>query len=169
MVQLTKRGDMERVGRGVKCLYTAVMLAAAHGCGDGNGLVAVEREEDETGRPVLSGTVIASDSFDVIPVQTADLSNPAFLVTHPWFEMFQTSMGDTAGRLLVLSVRDLSRPSAICGPGDFTDDCAIMVVLERSVAEPGRRPGRLKVETQSGQITLFPWPDFRLQETPPPD
>ena len=74
-----------------------------------------------------------------------------------------------AGKVLVLSVRDLANPDLVCGGGNWSDTCASMVVLEQPGIDPGRRPGRVELSLLTGRRTWYPQADtVTLAEAPPP-
>ena len=124
-------------------------LAVLPACGSDPASVVEEEppeeEEQEEPRPTLVGTVIASGAFDIVPVATADVTDPNFLIARSFEASLPFSLGPTAGKLLVLSVREV-RNALACPPlVVFTTECGTMVVLEQDGPEPGRRPGRLTV------------------------
>jgi hypothetical protein len=121
-----------------------------------------EEEEQEEPRPTLVGTVIASGAYDIVPVATADVTDPNFLIARRFEASLPFNLGPSAGKLLVLSVREV-RNALECSPEVvFTTECGTMVVLEQDGPEPGRRPGRLTVSVPE-PVTFYPWGDFVLR------
>lgn len=111
----------------------------------------------------LTGTVIATDSVEVVFVNAFDVSNPNFLIIHEFSGDLPDDVGPTAGRLLVLSVQDVSRPGWTCTGGVFSSDCALLEVAERM-----GRPGRLSVVLASGRRDFHLQSDFTLGDDPAP-
>ncbi len=148
--------------------YAAPLLVAALACG-GEADVITDPDPDPTAGETseLAGTVIAADSFDVVPVAVADIADPEFLVVREHKGGFPHTRNTAAGKVLVLSVRDLSRPEAVCSNATFSEECASMVVLERSEGI-GRRPGRISLSLTSGSLVLFPQLGSALANIPPP-
>ena len=139
-------------GPGVRraCLWLLLGLAA---CGSD----PVEVVEDAPEGPVpLSGVVLATDTVD-IPASSSE-----FYVPNRYAGTLPEDLGSTAGKLLVLSLRD-AVASPLCPNGDIPE-CrtpVVMVVLERDGPELGRRPGRLTVSGPD-PVTYYPWGNFRL-------
>lgn len=148
--------------------FLPFVLLALQGCGGSAAAPIVDIEEDEPEAPLLTGRVIASDAFEVIPVAGIDFSNPDFLIVREFDRVVPIAIGATTGKLLVFSVRDIGRPDAECEAAVFGSECASLVVLERAGTEPGTRPARLTVELESRRVTLFPTAEMTLEEVPPP-
>ena len=148
-------------------LSIAVLVVLAFGCGGGSDPTTVNTPsiDDDSALPPPPTNIIAADSFDVIPVESVVFSDPNFLVERATLGVVPQGLVPSNGKLLVLSVRDLTDPDLICGPGSWSPTCASMVVLEREGAEPGRRPGRIELST----TVWYPQADtITLAEAPPP-
>ncbi len=139
------------------------MLVACSGSELATG-PAPEEEVSGDGTPPPVGAVIAQDSIDV--VINSELVGTDFVVGRRFTGLLPTDLGSTAGRQLVLVVRDRSNPDVVCDPGLFNITCASMVVID-SVGGLGRRPGRLSLTTSTGPLTLFIRENFTLDPEPP--
>ena len=139
-------------------LLTVLVVLAA--CGGDPVTVTTNAEKAEP-KPALVGTVIASGAFDITPVPVPTIGDPDFLIARRFEGNLSANLAPTAGKLLVLSVREvldaLECPTAI-----FITECATMVVLEQDGPEPGRRPGRLTVSLPD-PFTYYPWGSFELR------
>ena len=124
----------------------------------------VEEEISGDGTPPPVGAVIAQDSIDV--VINSELVGTDFVVGRRFTGLLPTDLGSTAGRQLVLVVRDLSNPDVVCEPGLFNITCASMVVID-GVGGLGRRPGRLSLSMSTGPVTFFIRENFTLDQEPP--
>ena len=121
-----------------------------------------EEEVQDEPRPTLVGIVIASGAFDIVPVAVADNTDPDFLIARSFEASLPLSLDPTAGKLLVLSVREVRNALKCPKLAFFIRDCATMVVLEQDGPEPGRRPGRLTVSL-SDPVTFYLWGNFELR------
>ncbi len=117
---------------------------------------------DNTLPPV--GTVIAQDSIDI--VLNPQLTGTNFVVGRQFTGSLPSGLASTAGRQLVLVVRDLSNPDVVCEPGLFNVTCASMVVID-GLGNPGRKPGRLSLSMSTGLATFFIRENFTLDLEPP--
>ena len=139
-------------------LFTVFVVLAA--CAGDPATVTTDVEKAEP-KPALVGTLIASGAFDITPVPVPTIGDPDFLIARRFEGDLPASLDSTAGKLLVLSVREvldaLECPTAI-----FITECATMVVLEQDGPEPGRRPGRLTVSMPDA-ATFYPWGSFELR------
>ncbi len=143
-------------------LITVLFLAAIAGCG---GEITISDEDQRVMPPdPLTGTVIATDSVGVVFVNAFDLSNPNFFITHEFSGDLPDDVEPTAGRLLVLSLQDVSRPGWTCTGGIFSSDCALL-----DVAEQRGSPGRLSVVLASGRRDFHIQSDFTLGDDPARD
>ena len=109
-----------RPRRGSWLLATIMLVACS-----GSELVTdpgVEEEISGDGTPPPVGAVIAQDSIDV--VINSELVGTDFVVGRRFTGLLPTDLGSTAGRQLVLVVRDLSNPDVVCDPGLFNITCA---------------------------------------------
>jgi hypothetical protein len=107
--------------------------------------------------PVLTGTVLAVDSFFVPATQTN------FTVDqYSSGGTLPPDVGPTAGKLLILSVRDISRPDIVCTGGIGGSNCAIIVAL------PTRDEGFVSVQSESGRTPYFLHSTYRLEIDPDP-
>ncbi len=151
-------------------LSIAVLVLLAFGCGGGSDPTTVNTPPPMADDPPPTPTnIIAADSFDVIPVDAVVFSDPNFLVAREKLGTVPQGLVPSNGKMLVLSVRDLTNPNLICGAGSWSPTCASMVVLEQEGVEPGRRPGRLELSTTRGRRTWYPQADtITLAEAPPP-
>lgn len=140
----------------LRTLLPALMVLGA--CGDDPVAVVIDDEEP---RPTLVGTVIASGAFDVTPVPIPTIGDPNFLIAHRFVGSLPANLDTTAGKLLVLSVREVLN-ALPCPTVIFITECATMVVLELDGPELGRRPGRLTV-SMPDPVTFYPWGDFELR------
>ena len=138
-------------------LLTALVFHPA--CGGDPATVTMEEEPEP--RPTLVGTVIASGAFDITPVPIPSVVDPNFLIARRFEANLPASLEPTAGKLLVLSVREVRNALACPRLIFFITDCATMVVLEQDGPEPGRRPGRLTVSVPD-PVTFYPWGNFEL-------
>ena len=142
-------------------LLTVLFLTTIAGCG---GEITIPDEDQQVMPPdPLTGTVIATDSVGVAFVNAFDVSNPNFLITHEFSGNLPDDVEPTAGRLLVLSLQDVSRPGWTCTGGTFSSDCALL-----EVAEQMGRPGRLSVVLTSGRRNFHIQSDFTLGDDPAP-
>ena len=137
----------------------AVLLIAglAASCGD-DGVMPMEAELVTTPPPtVLSGRVLAAGSFDVPATETN------FRVDrYSGGGALPADVGPTAGQLLVLSVRDVSRPNIACTGGIGGSNCAIIVAL------PTRSEGFVSVQTESARTNYYIHSSYRLELDPEP-
>ncbi len=128
-------------------------------CGSDPVEIIVEVRPEEPGAP-LTGLVIASDTIDIAPVPVPTIGDPDFLVARQFTGVLPTDLPPTAGKLLVLSVREVLA-ALPCPSANFVTECATMVVLEQDGPVPGRRPGRLTVSGPD-PVTYYPWGNFVL-------
>ena len=135
-------------------------------CG-GTELATGPTQEEEGGdnAPPPVGTIIAQDSIDI--AVDPELTGTDFVVGRRFRGSLPSGIPSTAGRRLVLVVRDLSNPDVVCEPGLFNVTCASMVVID-GLGSLGRRPGRLSLSMSSGPVTLFIRENFKLDPAPPP-
>ena len=143
-------------------LSIAVLVLLAFGCGCGSDPTTVNTPppiDDDPPQPPLPTNIIAAESFDVIPVDARVFNDPFFLVEREKLGAVPQGLVPSNGKLLVLSVRDLTDPDLICGAGSWSPTCASMVVLEQEGVAPGRRPGRLELSTTGGRKTWYPQAD----------
>ncbi len=150
----------------------AVVTALTFGCGGGSDpttVITPPPQADDAPPPPPPTNIIAADSFDVIPSGAVDFDDPAFLISREKLGTVPAGVVPGAGKLLVLSLRDLNDPNLVCGGGSWSDACSSMVVLEQEGIEPGRRPGRVELSLMSGRKTWYPQADtVSLAEEPPP-
>jgi len=107
--------------------------------------------------PVLTGRVLAADSFFVPATQTnftVDRYNSGGTLP--------PDVGPTAGKLLILSVRDISRPDIVCTGGIGGSNCAIIVAL------PSRDEGFVSVQSESARTQYYLHSTYRLEIDPDP-
>ena len=153
-------------------LSTAVLVLLAFACGGGSDPTTVNPPPtiaDDPPPPPPPTNIIAADSFDVIPAEAVVFDDPNFLVEREKLGAIPQGLVPSNGKMLVLSVRDLTDPDLICGAGSWSPTCASIVVLEQEGVEPGRRPGRLELSTTRGRRTWYPQADtITLAEAPPP-
>lgn len=138
--------------------FRYLMIAAALACGTEEEPPLMEPElVPPPTREVLTGTVIAADSFVVLAMEQNFMVNPfASSGSLPG------SIPSTQGALLVLSVFDQSRPGFECMGGVFDTNCASIIVFEDQVSPS------LSVELASGRATWFLQNNFTLDPAPPP-
>ena len=107
--------------------------------------------------PVLSGRVLAADSF-AVPATTVNFT------VDPYSSggTLPADVGPTAGKVLVLSVRDISRPDIVCTGGIGGSNCAIIVAL------PSRDEGFVSVQTESARTNYYLHSSYRLELNPEP-
>ena len=103
----------------------------------------------------VTGTVIAADSF-VVPATETNFTVQLFSSSGPLIPTIAPSVG----RVLVLSLRDQSRPDIVCVGGLFDSNCASLVVT------PNR--GSLSVQLASGRRLWHLQSNFTLDEEPEP-
>ena len=144
-------------------LLATIMLVACSGSELATG-PAPEEEVSGDGTPPPVGAVIAQDSIDI--VINPDLIGTDFVFGRRFTGSLPNSLASTAGRQLVLVVRDLSNPDVICEPGLFNLTCASMVVID-GLGNPGRKPGRLSLSMSTGLATFFIREKFTLDVEPP--
>jgi len=155
-------------------LSVVVLTVLVFGCGGGSDPTTVNTPSPQTDDtppppPPPPTNIIAADSFDVIPAEAVVFSDPNFLVAREALGTVPAGLVSGAGKVLVLSVRDLTNPDLVCGGGSWSDACASMVVLEQEGIDPGRRPGRVELSLLSGRKTWYPQADtVTLAEAPPP-
>lgn len=122
-------------------------------------MVTTDVEKAEP-KPPLVGTVIASGAFDITPVPLPTIDDPDFLMARRLEGNFAANLAPTAGKLLVLSLREVL-DALECPTFVLITECATMVVLEQDGPEPGRRPGRLTVSLPD-PVTFYPSASFDL-------
>ena len=155
-------------------LSVAIVMLLTSGCGGGSDPSTPNTPPSQPDNtppppPPPPTNIIAADSFDVIPAGAVDFSDPAFLVAREKLGTVPAGLVPAAGKVLVLSVRDLANPDLVCGGGNWSDTCASMVVLEQPGIDPGRRPGRVELSLLTGRRTWYPQADtVTLAEAPPP-
>ena len=106
---------------------------------------------------LLSGRVLLADSFAVPTTDTNFQVQP--------FSSGGTlpqNIGPTAGQLLVLSMKDVSRPGLVCTGGIASSNCAILIAL------PSRDEGFVSVALASGRQSLYLQSTYRLELDPEP-
>lgn len=105
----------------------------------------------------LSGRVLASDSF-AVPVTQANFEVQPFTSggTLP------QDLESTAGKILVLSISDISRPDIVCTGGVGSSNCAIIIAL------PSRDEGFVSVVGSSGRQNYYLQSTYRLDVDPEP-
>jgi hypothetical protein len=131
------------------------LLAFTVACG---GETVAEPELVTTPPPELrTGLVIAADTFTV-PATDVNFTVSQF----PNGGDLLADIGVSAGKFLVLSVRDQSRPGQDCIGSLFETACASIVVAEN------RLPGRVVVVLESGRRTYHLQSNFTLDEVPEP-
>ena len=124
---------------------------------------------DDDPAPPPTTNIIATDSFQVIPVEVRVFGGPNFPVEFSKRGAMPQGLVPSDGKLLVLSVKDLNDPNLICGTGNWGSTCASMILIEQEGLEPGRLPGRLELSTTGGRKIWFPQADtLTLAEAPPP-
>ncbi len=153
-------------------LSIAVLVLLAFGCGGGSDPTTVNPPPpiaDDPPPPPPPTNIIAADSFDVIPAVAVVFDDPNFLVEREKLGTIPQGLVPSNGKMLVLSVRDLTDPDLICGTGNWGPTCASMILIEQEGLEPGRLPGRLELNTTGGRKIWFPQADtITLAEAPPP-
>ena len=148
----SREGEMKRVARFGHVTLLALLLG---GCG-GEELLTEPAELVETKPPdLLTGTVIAADSF-VVQAAENDFTIELYSNSGPLIP----SIPPSAGRLLVLSLKDQSRPDIVCVGGVFDSNCALLVVM------PNR--GTLSVQLASGRQMWHLQSNFTLDEEAEP-
>ncbi|MCH7563828.1 MAG: hypothetical protein IH968_08390 [Gemmatimonadetes bacterium] len=153
----------------------AILAVFVIGCGgDSEGpMEPMEPMEPEivTDPPpaVLTGRVLVANTFTVPPTD-----DPLLLAIYSSGGVIPADVGPTAGRLLVFSLRDASRPDFVCtdltsssaatGPtrSHQRSDCAILVV------EPTEDEGFVSVESSSGRVNYYLQSTFQLLLNPEP-
>jgi hypothetical protein len=148
--RLRSVGGALRVGA---ALLLAVSFAA---CGDEGSMMEPELVTTPP-PPVLSGRVLAADSF-AVPATTTNFT------VDPYSSggTLPADVGPTAGKLLVLSVRDISRPDIECTGGIGGSNCGIIVAL------PSRDEGFVSVQSESARRSFFLHSSYRLEPDPEP-
>lgn len=149
-------------------LSTMLFMFAA-GCGSSE--MPMEPEFVTTPPPpVLTGRVLASDTFTVPPQD-----DPMLLAQYSSGGVIPTDVGPTAGSLLVLSIRDVSRPDFVCTAQSTRSSAATSIALshERSdcailVAEPIREEGYVSVQTDVARRDYFLQSNYQLLLDPEP-
>jgi hypothetical protein len=111
----------------------------------------VDREPPDA----VTGTVIAADSFVVPAIQT-DFTVQLYSSSGA----LVPTIAPSAGRLLVLSLWDQSRPSIVCVGGVFDTNCALLVVFPNL--------GSLSVQLASGRRLWHLQSNFTLDEEAEP-
>lgn len=136
---------------------SAILAMFVIGCG-GDSEGPMEPELVGTPPPgVLSGRVLAAGSFGVPATETN------FRVDrYSSGGTLPADVGPTSGKLLVLSVRDLSRPDIECTGGIGGSNCAIIVAL------PTRDEGFVSVQSESARTNYYIQSTFRLELDPEP-
>ena len=104
---------------------------------------------------VVTGTVIAADSF-VVPATQVDFTVQLYSTSGELIP----SIGPSAGRTLVLSLRDQSRPDIVCVGGIFDTNCALLVVFPEL--------GSLSLQLASGRRLWHLQSNFTLDEEAEP-
>ena len=133
-----------------------VLIGSAAACGD--DVTMMEPELVTTPPPpVLSGRVLAADSF-LVPATTTNFTVDRYSSGGTLL----ADVGPTAGKLLVLSVRDISRPDIACTGGIGGSNCAIIVAL------PSRDEGFVSVQSESDRTNYFLHSSYRLELDPEP-
>ena len=134
-----------------------LIASSAASCGD-DGVMPMEPELVTTpAPPVLSGRVLAADSF-AVPATGTNFRVDRYTSG----STLPADIGPTAGKLLVLSVRDISRPDIECTGGIGGSNCAIIVAL------PTRDEGFVSVQSESARTKYFIHSSYRLEIDPEP-
>ena len=152
-------------------LSIAVLVLLAFGCGGGSDPTAVDTSPpiDDDAAPPPTTNIIAADSFQVLPVEVRVFGDPNFLREFWRRGVVPQGLVPSDGKLLVLSVKDLTDPDLICGTGNWGPTCASMILIEQEGLEPGRLAGRLELSATGGRKIWFPQADtLTLAEAPPP-
>ncbi len=106
---------------------------------------------------VVTGRVLAADTFRVPATDTNFQVQP-----FSSGGAIPADLGPTTGKLLVLSLRDASRPDIACTGGIGGSNCAIIVAL------PSREEGFVSVATTTGRRRLYIQSTFQLDVDPEP-
>jgi hypothetical protein len=147
---------------------SAMLAALLIGCGSAE---APMEPEIVTGPvpPVLTGRVLAADTFTILPTE-----DPLLLALYSTGGILPNEVGPTAGRVMVLSIRDASRPDFVCtlqgssgasstlARSHERSDCAILV------AEPTRDEGFVSVQSASARRNYYLQSNFQLLLDPEP-
>ncbi len=151
-------------------LSIAVLVLLAFGCGGGSDPTTVDTPTtDDPALPPPSTNIIGVDSFHVDPVEVRVFGDPNFLMEWAKGGVVPQGLVPSDGKLLVLSVKDVTDPDLICGTGNWGPTCASMILIEQEGRDPGRLPGRLELNTSGGRKIWFPQADtLTLAEAPPP-
>lgn len=123
-------------------LSIAVLVLLAFGCGGGSDPTTVNTPPpmtDDPPPPPPPTNIIAADSFDVIPVDAVVFSDPNFLVERAKLGTVPQGLVPSNGKLLVLSVRDLTDPDLICGGGSSPSKSPSYPPRRARVPTPARR------------------------------
>jgi len=134
-----------------------MFVGSAASCGDDGAAPMEPQLVTTTPPPALTGRVLVADSFFIPATETN------FRVDrYSSGGTLPADVGPTAGKLLVLSVKDISRPDVECTGGIGGSNCAIIVAL------PTRDEGFVSVQSASGRTNYFIHSSYRLELDPEP-
>jgi hypothetical protein len=155
-----------RIRGGLPVIFASLVV----GCGGSSELPMEPEIVTTPPPPVLTGRVLAADTFTVPP--TVD---PLLLNQYSSGGVLPDDVGPTAGRIMVLSIRDASRPDFVCtlqtnasgaaktlARSHERSDCAVLVV------EPTTDEGFVSVQTASARTKHYLISNFQLLLNPEP-
>ncbi|NNF28063.1 MAG: hypothetical protein HKN73_12630 [Gemmatimonadetes bacterium] len=136
--------------RGLRICLVLALAGAVAACGDGPS-PTVPIDNPGEGPLADTGRVIVANSFVVEATDSA-----AGFDRYSSGATLPTDLGPTAGKTLVLSLRDALRPDIVCSGGTLDSNCAVLEVLE----DPSE--GFVGVALPSGRQRYFLQSTFRL-------